>query len=399
MYFSDVLTNGGGTAVAEGSHLVGANILMNSGLNGMTGSQLTDAVIQSGHNFNVVELTGSAGDVVLLHPLLLHARSTNLSPMVDEGVRFMAHPSVALREHLSFGPSVEQLSILEISYLLSYRYLSPDEDPEGWDATSTALLHMVTTSKQRKSPLIKDDMTASIEKLPKNSDDEALLREKPKKPNCGDVAAQRAVMIGNDIFSPIVKTVEESTAMRSHVRPITTVAPACVEVKELSLSECDEITEVATSQCNEVTVTKGKEVTELLTTHCNEDTVTEGDEVTEIAAANSLPLLAEWCYDALSWLQRLSPSACAEHAARKRKRGSESPDSRDSSTDRLEQEVNEAEQQEMREDGNRESSVDHKSVQSEGGRHSQWNVLQQLDEDSRIYESMGFVTFKKSQRF
>ena len=81
MYFSDVLENGGGTAVAEGSHLTAASILASSGLNGMTSKELTDAVLNSGDSFPVVELTGSAGDIILLHPLLLHARSTNLSPV------------------------------------------------------------------------------------------------------------------------------------------------------------------------------------------------------------------------------------------------------------------------------------------------------------------------------
>ncbi|CAN0397581.1 unnamed protein product, partial [Laminaria digitata] len=45
---------------------------------------------------DVVETTGAAGDVMLTHPLLLHARSSNLAGTDVAGVRFMCHPAVPL---------------------------------------------------------------------------------------------------------------------------------------------------------------------------------------------------------------------------------------------------------------------------------------------------------------
>ena len=54
-------------------------------------------MLNQGVDFNIIELTGEAGDVILLHPFLLHARSKNLAPISEHGVRFLCHPSIPLR--------------------------------------------------------------------------------------------------------------------------------------------------------------------------------------------------------------------------------------------------------------------------------------------------------------
>ena len=51
----------------------------------------------AGVDFDITELTGEAGDVILLHPFLLHARSKNLAPLLESGVRFLCHPAVPLK--------------------------------------------------------------------------------------------------------------------------------------------------------------------------------------------------------------------------------------------------------------------------------------------------------------
>ena len=58
-------------------------------------------ILNEGVDFNIIELTGEAGDVILLHPFLLHARSKNLAPMSEHGVRFLCHPSIPLRSLLN----------------------------------------------------------------------------------------------------------------------------------------------------------------------------------------------------------------------------------------------------------------------------------------------------------
>jgi hypothetical protein len=68
-------------------------------------------------DFDITEITGEAGDVVLLHPFLLHARSKNLAPVSEHGVRFLCHPAVPLRYRPCFDMSCQDLSCLDVTYL------------------------------------------------------------------------------------------------------------------------------------------------------------------------------------------------------------------------------------------------------------------------------------------
>lgn len=49
----------------------------------------------------VVEVNGDEGDVMLVHPFLLHARSKNCGTKGLASVRFMCHPAVPLRSPLN----------------------------------------------------------------------------------------------------------------------------------------------------------------------------------------------------------------------------------------------------------------------------------------------------------
>ena len=97
--FSDVQKEGGGTALAPGSHRAVARLLARAGDEGINGPRLSAlARAAVGEVHNPVETIGRAGDVLLAHPLLLHARSANLGNAGDAGaVRFMCHPAVVLR--------------------------------------------------------------------------------------------------------------------------------------------------------------------------------------------------------------------------------------------------------------------------------------------------------------
>jgi len=94
--FSDVGPGDGGTALARGSHRRAAAILATT-KNGMPGPALSAALRAELREDDVVETQGRAGDVLLAHPFLLHARSKNLSPAT---VRFMCHPGLPLKEPL-----------------------------------------------------------------------------------------------------------------------------------------------------------------------------------------------------------------------------------------------------------------------------------------------------------
>ena len=88
--FSDIDPHEGGTALAPRSHLKTTGLLCEKALPGpAVSAKLRDIVDLS----NIVETQGHAGDVLLLHPFLLHARSKNLS---KKRVRFMCHPGLRL---------------------------------------------------------------------------------------------------------------------------------------------------------------------------------------------------------------------------------------------------------------------------------------------------------------
>lgn len=104
MLFSDILPEGGGTAVSKGSHKFVTDILIDCGLRGCRGPDIAKIAMDYGFNqYEVVELTGQAGDVIFLHPHLLHARSTNLGKNGVHSIRYMCHPSVMLKSHMNFN--------------------------------------------------------------------------------------------------------------------------------------------------------------------------------------------------------------------------------------------------------------------------------------------------------
>jgi hypothetical protein len=112
MLFSDVEPEGGGTALCEGSHLVATQILVESGNEGLSSKELAQRVMNSRETFNIIEVTGKAGDVILMHPLMLHARSTNLS---ENTIRILCHPSISLKQPMNFNKELKDLSVLERS--------------------------------------------------------------------------------------------------------------------------------------------------------------------------------------------------------------------------------------------------------------------------------------------
>ena len=128
MLFTDIARNGGGTAVAERSHIDVLQTLCGFGLNGCRNTALARATLGAGRGpYDVVELTGSAGDVVLMHPLLLHARSSNLSCR-PPACRIIAHPSIPLRQPLDLlaSPPSSMLAAIARSAILG---LGEEEGP------------------------------------------------------------------------------------------------------------------------------------------------------------------------------------------------------------------------------------------------------------------------------
>jgi hypothetical protein len=88
--FTDVRPDEGGTLLARGSHLTAAGLLAAAGPGGLGQLDLGRAVARrcDESGWDVVEVRADAGDVVLCHPLLLHASNPNHGP----GPRVMAQP-------------------------------------------------------------------------------------------------------------------------------------------------------------------------------------------------------------------------------------------------------------------------------------------------------------------
>jgi uncharacterized protein (DUF433 family) len=92
-FFSDVSPGDGGTAVAVGSHHAVAHLLADAEPAGLRYEDLLHK-LPSVKATQVVELTGEAGDVAMLHPFLIHGFSANTGTKV----RFACNPRYSLKE-------------------------------------------------------------------------------------------------------------------------------------------------------------------------------------------------------------------------------------------------------------------------------------------------------------
>jgi hypothetical protein len=110
--WTDMLPRGGGTFVAADSVPVVARFLAAHPEGVLPGDFDYAALIGRCHDF--VELTGQAGDVVLLHPYTLHATSQNVLGVA----RMITNPALALRAPMRFNwPHAGDFSLVERAVL------------------------------------------------------------------------------------------------------------------------------------------------------------------------------------------------------------------------------------------------------------------------------------------
>jgi hypothetical protein len=110
--WSDIEPQGGGTFVACDSVPVVARFLAEHPEGVLPGGFNVRSLISQCHDF--IEVTGQAGDVVLLHPYMLHAASQN-----HRGVgRFITNPGLYLNEPMNFNrDDAQQFSLVERAVL------------------------------------------------------------------------------------------------------------------------------------------------------------------------------------------------------------------------------------------------------------------------------------------
>ncbi|WP_461017249.1 phytanoyl-CoA dioxygenase family protein [Streptomyces daliensis] len=89
--FTDIEPGGGGTAVRVGSHAVVSRLLRDAEPDGVSYPWLREWCAEF-EGLPVRELTGAAGDVIWMHPHLVHARSPN----TRETVRIAANRTISL---------------------------------------------------------------------------------------------------------------------------------------------------------------------------------------------------------------------------------------------------------------------------------------------------------------
>lgn len=93
--FSDVDQGDGGTPVVQGSHQVVARLLAVHEPAGLSPQELQAKLPEAEPN-KVVAVTGAAGDVAMLHPLLIHG----FGPNRGNRIRFACNPQYALRQSM-----------------------------------------------------------------------------------------------------------------------------------------------------------------------------------------------------------------------------------------------------------------------------------------------------------
>ena len=108
---TDIAPGGGGTCVDLGSHRVATRLLAAAEPDGLSCQELAQAMTAQPRR-QVVEVTGQAGDVALLHPFMLHARGPN----TGGGVRVICNPCIRLHERMRLdgaAPSPVERAIVE----------------------------------------------------------------------------------------------------------------------------------------------------------------------------------------------------------------------------------------------------------------------------------------------
>lgn len=110
--FSDLQSRGGGTFVACDSVALVARYLAEHPEGLLPGELPANEIISRCREF--IEVTGTVGDVLLLHPFVLHSKSVNALPTP----RFLINPPVKLVEPLCFSRSAgDPYSLVELAIL------------------------------------------------------------------------------------------------------------------------------------------------------------------------------------------------------------------------------------------------------------------------------------------
>ncbi len=96
--FTDIQLGGGGTAVRLGSHHYTARILAEAGPHGLERDELIIRLLTATRHLPVKEIIGNNGDLILMHPWIVHTSSLN----TGEQLRIAANKHISLYAPLNF---------------------------------------------------------------------------------------------------------------------------------------------------------------------------------------------------------------------------------------------------------------------------------------------------------
>ena len=110
-YYTDVGHQGGATLISPGSHQVVAKFLAEHPEGVLPDFVGENRLIEKCHQF--LELTASAGDIVIMHPFMLHSSSQNKNGQV----RLMNNNNLGLKHNLNFNRPDQAYSLVESAIL------------------------------------------------------------------------------------------------------------------------------------------------------------------------------------------------------------------------------------------------------------------------------------------
>ena len=124
--FSDAGPGDGGTVMIPGSHLTVARTIANAGNSGISWSDVAQqlpAGLLNPEESQIAHLIGEAGDVVLMHPFLIHGFGQNRGRQI----RFACNPLIQSTRPVDFTRSPADRSPVEAAIRIA---LEPNKQPQ-----------------------------------------------------------------------------------------------------------------------------------------------------------------------------------------------------------------------------------------------------------------------------
>ena len=114
--WSDIAPKAGGTVIKMGSYKIGCRVLADAAPDGLNHDELNRRVLPLTEDAKLMEMTGAAGDVAILHSCTMHGGGINFG----DHPRMITNSFLNLKEKPRFDrPNPDDLSIYERSVAMA----------------------------------------------------------------------------------------------------------------------------------------------------------------------------------------------------------------------------------------------------------------------------------------